>query len=461
MKVGIIVEGTYPYITGGVSSWLQTLMINLPDIEFKVIYLGPTDKKKEFVYEIPKNVSEIWSQSLFSDYKGNGKIDQASFITSKIRNLVDINWSNRVEESQEILRLMLKNDLATIMKRKEFWNAMVDIYQRYIPDEGFTRYFWTVKGLFLPIINAFEIAPPPKCDVYHSITTGYAALKALSGKYRHNSKLIISEHGIYHREREREIITSKFIPEFYKAPWITLFKLISTISYRETDILTTLFRKNQLFQLELGANKNKMRIIPNGIDVNKFDVKKKSHAGFVIGFVGRVTQIKDLKTALKAVKMVSEEFEDIKFLVIGPYDEEPEYYDFCLKLREGLGLQDVVEFIGKANVLDYYPIIDVLLLSSVSEGQPLVILEAMAAGIPVVATDVGACQELLNDEEGKSGFVVPPKDYSTMAMYISKLHEDKDLASIFSRNGKKVVRKKYTLEKMINAYRKMYEDVLS
>jgi glycosyltransferase involved in cell wall biosynthesis len=462
MKVGVVVEGTYPYVTGGVSSWLQTLMENLPQIDFKIIYLGPREEEKAFAYEIPSNVSEIWSQSLFSYFETkNSKVKNAKLLSSKIKNLITINWSSRVKETMEILHLMLESDFPQVMRTKEFWDAMVDIYQRYLSDEGFTRYFWTVKGIFLPIVNSFSVAPPPKCDVYHAITTGYASLKALRGKYEYNSKMIITEHGIYHREREREIITSRFIPEIYKTPWIELFKLISAVSYKETDLLTTLFKKNQTFQLELGADKRKMRVIPNGINVEKFNVKKEKHKGFVIGFVGRITPIKDLKTALKAIKLVSVEQQDVKFLLIGPSDEEPEYYEFCLELVESLKLQDVVEFVGKANVLDYYPIMDVLILSSISEGQPLVILEAMAAGIPIVATDVGACKELVEDEDGHSGFVVSPKDYVGLAQAILKIHEDEELAHTFSENGKKNVRKKYTLENMISSYKKLYEDVMA
>ncbi len=462
MKVGIVVEGTYPYITGGVSSWLQTLIENLPNIDFKIIYLGPKEEEKAFAYKIPSNVSEIWSQSLFSQFQTkNKKLKNASLLSMKIRRLIDINWSKRIEETREILRLILENDFSEFLKSGEFWDAMVDVYERYFSDEGFTRYFWTIKGFFLPIVNSFSIAPPPKCDIYHAITTGYASLKAIRGKYEYNSKMIVTEHGIYHREREREIITSRLIPEIYKIPWIELFKLISAVSYRETDLLTTLFKKNQQFQLELGASKEKMRIIPNGINVEKFDVKKVSHSTFIIGFVGRVTEIKDLKTAFKAVKLVSAEVKDLKFLLIGPTDEEPEYYEFCLELVENLRLQSVVEFVGKANVLDYYPLIDVLILSSISEGQPLVILEAMAAGIPVVATDVGACRELLEDENGQSGFVVSPKDYVNLAKAILKLHNDRELSLVFSKNGKEVVRKKYTLEKMINSYEKLYEDAIN
>ncbi|RKX53884.1 MAG: glycosyl transferase family 1, partial [Thermotoga sp.] len=113
------------------------------------------------------------------------------------------------------------------------------------------------------------------------------------------------------------------------------------------------------------------------------------------------------------------------------------------------------------NVIDYYPIIDVLLLSSVSEGQPLVILEAMAAGIPVVATNVGACQEMILGESKQCGFIVNPKDHTKIAESIKKLYSDREMTEQFSKNGKEIVRRKYTLEKMIKSYRRLYEDVLN
>lgn len=126
------------------------------------------------------------------------------------------------------------------------------------------------------------------------------------------------------------------------------------------------------------------------------------------------------------------------------------------KLSKNLFLEDVVEFLGRQNVREYYPKLDLLLLSSVSEGQPLVILEAMAAGVPIVATDVGACKEMVYDEEGQCGIIVPPKNHIMMAKAILKLYEDAELRKVFSQNAKKIVRKKYRLDLMIKRYRDLY-----
>jgi len=201
-----------------------------------------------------------------------------------------------------------------------------------------------------------------------------------------------------------------------------------------------------------------MVIIPNGVDVDKFDMPKEKHEGFIIGFVGRVTRIKDVKTAIRSIRVVKDVLRNkkIKFLIIGPTDEEQDYYEECKKLSKNLFLEDVVEFLGRQNVREYYPKLDLLLLSSVSEGQPLVILEAMAAGVPIVATDVGACKEMVYDEEGQCGIIVPPKNHIMMAKAILKLYEDAELRKVFSQNAKKIVRKKYRLDLMIKRYRDLY-----
>ncbi|MDN5337755.1 MAG: polysaccharide biosynthesis protein PelF [Thermotogaceae bacterium] len=463
MRVGLIVEGTYPYATGGVSSWVQTLIENMNDVEFEIYHLKPDIKEREILFELPENLKKISECTIFAENKWDLKVKTEPDFIRQVVGLIDFSneMPTRAKKLFEILKDVAGKNVCEVLRTKTFWNAIVDVYERYFTNEGFSEYFWTVRNFILPFVNSFQFIPG-KCDLYHSATTGYAALTGISGKIVNNSKLIITEHGIYHREREREIITSKGIPEKFKKMWISVFKLISALAYYSCDSLTTLFKKNQIFQLELGAEPSKMSIIPNGIDYDRFNVPRKAHSGFIVGFVGRVSRIKDLRTAIKAIRIVKNRIPETKFLIIGPYEEdEKDYYEECLQLVEILNLKDTVEFLGRQNVLDYYPTIDVLLLSSVSEGQPLVILEAMAAGIPVVSTDVGACREMLNDELGKSGYVVPPKDFDSLAKAIISLYEDRETYEKFSKNGKIVVSSKYRLDQMIRNYRNLYERVLN
>ncbi len=456
MTVGIVVEGTYPYVTGGVSTWLHVLMSNLSDIEFHLYHLKPDSKERKPEYDIPSNVTLIKEIDIFSEVEWKLRRKAPERVVEDIFYLITME-SDIVEVAEGLMKILMNvtgKNVYYLLSSKAFWNVITEVYRRFFKTKGFTEFYWMMRNLLTPFINSFQFLPE-KDDIFHSVTTGYASLTAIAGKFHYGSPLIITEHGIYHREREKEILSSRFIPEEYKKMWIGFFKTISALAYRSSDFLTTLFKKNQIFQKELKADESKMSIIPNGVDVEKFDLPKEKHEGFVVGFIGRVSKIKDVKTAIKAIKVAKDDIKDLKFLVIGPKDEE-EYYDECQMLVELMDLGDTVEFLGPQNVLEYYPKIDVLLLSSVSEGQPLVILEAMASGTPVVATDVGACREMVEDELGRSGFIVPPKDYIGIAKALIKLYEDKELWNEFSKNGKRVVREKYRLDQMIKRYKELY-----
>ncbi|MGC8820483.1 MAG: GT4 family glycosyltransferase PelF [Fervidobacterium sp.] len=460
MRVCIVVEGTYPYVTGGVSSWIQMLIENMPDIDFDVVHLAPWRWTRPFGYKMPSNLKRIYEYQLFSsDYEFFPEVNTKEIINN-IKYMIDFQKGNRVQHFRKILRHIAGKKIDHLLLTKEFWDLIQYVYSRHFSTEGFTGFYWTVIGFIIPIFGALQ-SIPPKADIYHSTTTGYASLSALMGKYVNNGKLIVTEHGIYHREREIEIMKSKTIAEIYKEAWISIFKMISELAYEECDYLTTLFEKNQLFQLELNADLEKMLVIPNGINVEKFGALKKiEHDTFNIGVVGRVVPIKDILTAIKAFDIVVKEIPNSRLYVVGPTDEDEEYFKRCINLVDILNLKDKVIFTGKVNVLEYYGMFDLILLSSISEGQPLVQLEAMACGIPLVVTNVGNCPEIALDPDGQSGFVVEPKDYISMSEKIILLAKDRDLWHTFSENGKRVVNEKYTLEQMINSYRRLYEEVL-
>ena len=91
--------------------------------------------------------------------------------------------------------------------------------------------------------------------------------------------------------------------------------------------------------------------------------------------------IKDVKTFLRAAARLRDSIPEARALILGPLDEDPGYYGQCRTLVEHLGLGETVTFTGRVNLDDYLPEIDVVVLTSLSEAQPLVILEAGAAGI--------------------------------------------------------------------------------
>lgn len=137
---------------------------------------------------------------------------------------------------------------------------------------------------------------------------------------------------------------------------------------------------------------------PNGIKVDTFEgipgKSEEEEAYINAGAVLRVTPIKDVKTMIQAFAFAKKSVPKLKLWIMGPTDEDEAYAQECFDLVKALGVEDV-EFTGRVNVKDYLGKMDFTLLTSISEGQPLTILESYAAHKPVIATDVGNCRELI------------------------------------------------------------------
>jgi len=294
----------------------------------------------------------------------------------------------------------------------------------------------------------------PEADLYHPVSTGYAGLAALAAKIRTGKPFILTEHGLYHKEREMEIRKTTFVRGYQRDMWIGIYDNLSRLSYRYADLIIALFEQNRRLQIELGAPEEKTRVIPNGIDVPFYSqVSRQKREGFHVGLVGRVVPIKDIKTFISMAKIVSEALPEAVFHCIGPTDEDTGYFEDCQILVDSLKLTDRFHFAGRQDVREYYSFLDVLLLTSVREAQPLVILEAYCAGVPVVATRVGNVAELLDYDER---FIASSKDPEKLAAGVKYIHDHpEEIATIVDKNRERVVRF-YDRDKVFQTYGDLY-----
>lgn len=163
---------------------------------------------------------------------------------------------------------------------------------------------------------------------------------------------------------------------------------------------------------------------------------------------------------IRAFSLVKQRIPKSKLYIMGPYVEDPEYYEECLQLVKSLQVDDVI-FTGTVNVREYLGKMDLLLLSSISEGQPLALLEGFAAGVPMVTTDVGCCREVVygsdkDDDFGDAGIVVPVMDFEGMANAVVKLAKDKELRGKMAKAGRQRIVKYYSYQMFIDNYKKIY-----
>ena len=492
--VCLILEGTYPYVAGGVSVCVYDLIRNLPHLNFSIIHLAASgDSVKELKYPIPNNIKEFHEIFLFdfnfSDEMTSQKIDPHLWDRviefHRCARRGDVSLFSEMYETFFNPRTK-KVEIGDLLYRKEVWNILIQLYQEGGLKTDFSDFFWNFRFIYFPIFKILS-SPIPKARLYHSMCTGYAGLYAVAAKLLYQKPYLLTEHGIYTEERKIDISEAQWIPTlisesdvkaqknpgFFKQWWISTFQFLGSLSYAHADHISTIYDGNRIKQIQGGADPEKISIISNGIEVERFShvtedqcPKKKNPQCFRIGFIGRVVPIKDVKTFLRSIKIVQEHVSNIEVLIMGPTEEDEEYYEECVLLTELLGLDTVIEFLGRVSSENYYSTLDVLVLTSISEGQPLVVLEAGACGVPVVATEVGANRELLYGRShedqvlGRSGIVTSLASPHETAEAIIKILKDTELKKYLGEVAKKRVSRFYQQEDILDQYHLMYRKYL-
>jgi glycosyltransferase involved in cell wall biosynthesis len=185
-----------------------------------------------------------------------------------------------------------------------------------------------------------------------------------------------------------------------------------------------------------------------------------------VGFVGRVVPIKDVITLIRAVAIAREHVE-LDVQIIGPENEDPAYARRCHALVQTLGLENTIRFLGPQPVAQIYPTLDVVLLTSLSEGQPLVMLEAYSASVPCIATDVGACRELIEGGDevdralGPSGVVTRVANPHSTAAALITLARNPNLRAAMGRAAFARVAARYQLQQVVARYDALYASMAS
>ena len=471
MRICMIVEGCYPYVVGGVSSWIHSMIKSFPDHEFIVMAIVANRSfRGKFAYELPDNLTEVYELYLEdSDWvrEEKGKRKREKRLTKEeyeaLKSLLlnqNVKWKSLFE-----LFATKRISMNELLMGPDFLRAVKDCYQIRYPEVVFSDFLWTMRSIYLPLFLTMR-TDVPKADLYHCVATGYAGILGCMAKYKHNCSLIISEHGIYTREREEELIRAKWVEGIYKNIWIEQFKKMSKLAYSEAELVTSLYEHARELQIELGCPKEITMVTPNGIDASRFvvteDMKRTLDKDMIhVGAVLRVTPIKDVKTLIRAFSFAKEKIPALKLWIMGPTDEDPVYAEECMELVQTLEVRDVV-FTGRVNVTEYLWQMDMTILTSVSEGQPLTILEGYAAHKPAIATDVGNCRGLIygeGDSFGAAGILTHVMNVEEITAAILELAYSREKREEMGENGYKRMMSRYKIEHMKAAYQKIYRDI--
>ncbi|MFZ5426081.1 MAG: GT4 family glycosyltransferase PelF [Thermodesulfobacteriota bacterium] len=491
--VCLLLEGTYPYVAGGVSGWVHNLVKALPEITFSAVCILPDSSKEwPFKYDPPPNF--LGHEVIFLHDRTPIARDylrpRIPKLEGDLRDFHENVRKGKAEGAAGLLRnLMLgtaarkRPSLHEYMHGETPWRMVVDHYNGNAPGASFLDYFWTYRFTHLPIFKLLGFVPP-KARAYHAVSTGYAGLLGMMARLIHLRPLILTEHGIYVKERKIEIAQADWIYSNAKGRmrlerdlgvfqkfWIRIFESLGRLTYGCCSRIISLYEGNRLLEIEEGADPARTEVIPNGINLEHFQgLKPETYPDpeqerFTVGFVGRVVPIKDVHTFLRACKIVSMRLPGrVDFLVMGPRSEDKKYYEECLELTRMLGLENEVTFTGRVNVREYYKSLDLVVLTSISEAQPLVLMEANCAGIPVVSSDVGSCRELLEgrtDEDraiGPSGVVTRVANPADTAEGMIACLTDFGRRQAMIEAGRKRIERFYRESDLNEKYRAIYRE---
>ncbi len=468
MKICIVAEGCYPYVVGGVSGWVHSMIKAFPEHEFVILsIIADRDQSSKFEYELPDNVKAVYEAYLNDyDWGKKPKTGKRTRFSEKYYKALRSIIFNEEPDWENVFKLFEKDfSIDDLLMGADFLHIVQEFYNLRFSQINFSDFLWTMRSIYRPLFLILK-TQIPKADIYHCVATGYAGVLGGMAKSKFKCGLIVSEHGIYAREREEELIKATWVAGIYKNIWIDQFKKMAILAYNKADLVTCLYGHAKELQVELGCQESKILITANGIDMARFEnipQKTEEDEKYInVGAIMRVAPIKDVKTLIRAFAFAKRLVPTLKLWIMGPTDEEEKYSSECFELVEIMNLKDVV-FTGRIDVAEYIGRMDFTILTSISEGQPLTILEGYAAKKPVIATDVGNCSGLIygegDDKLGEAGILTHIMNTEELANAMVELAREPEKRQKMGEVGFERCKAKYQLSHMQQTYKDLYERV--
>lgn len=300
---------------------------------------------------------------------------------------------------------------------------------------------------FRVIIDLYKFIKKEKFDIVHTYLFGFHYLATIVAQISHVPVVISSR---------RELATWKKWHHHMLENLGNIFTdrvVACSVAVREFSLRTENLSLDKVITIYNGISLNAFHPRPKNIQIlNEFGLHADNK---IIGMVANFSPDKDHRTMLKAVAEVKKTYPQIKCLLagVGYLRKKTE------KETTDLNLEKNVIFTGKRDDIEVFlSVMDIFVLTSLIEGLPNVILEAMACGLPIVATNVGGIPEAV--EDGRSGILVKPQDNQAVADAIIKLLEDENLRKEMGRRGRETLEQRFKLERMIKDYENLYESLL-
>ena len=483
-------EGTYPYDGGGVSTWCDTLCKELGEVDFHIFAVTGSPNVK-LRYQLPPNVRAVtliplWGSSEPTDLI-RPDLGLAGLSRAKRATTDEVVEAHFLPLFRGLLRYVLHpNDpldgAATTVHRlyryflrydyklsfqsaaawREFTRQVLDFYETAGSAAGeppsvfdlTTAMRWLFNFL-LPLA-----VPVPRTDIAHATIAGFSSLSCVIAKEEHGAPMVVTDHGIFARERYIAISAADFTP-FAKRFLLNLSMFVTRLCYAHADQISPVADFNRRWEVRLGADPDRILTIHNGIEPGLFvpGLKpEKTRGRPTVVAAARIFPLKDIETMIRSCEVARRRIPDVHYLVYGSLDADPPYARKCQNLVDVLGLGGSFELAGfHSKPTELFNEGDLSVLSSISEGFPFTVIESMACARPVVATDVGCVKEALQG----CGILVKPRDAEALGAGVAELLGDPELRQHLGRLSRERVLLRFRTVSSVEAYRESYRRLLA
>jgi glycosyltransferase involved in cell wall biosynthesis len=476
MKKALLVNwDCYPNCaSGGVYTWTKILIDNMKSWQFIVVnqLSNPNCNGK---YSVPSNVIKVIEMPIFGSNRYEEFYDDGKSVIKKILCTTDKEIKQKfVPLYQEFIDTILSDDcnpnhlakiifklhkfLITHDSKKCFEHRLTwQIFLKKILDDSLysqmtLKEALTAFQLVQRNMQILSIEIPP-VDIIHCSLAWIPSFIAVFVKMENNCPVIITEHGVAFRELLL-YYNGYMHDEPSKIFWKVFSRNVVKTIYSIADIITPVCHANATWEQILGADPTKIKVIHNGVDTQRFKpLQNQTPKQPTVVCVARIDVFKDIVCLIQAIKYVKESIPDIQCLIYGG-STDLEYSYRCIDTVANLHLKDTIKFMGGTKEPEKaYNSADVVVMSSITEGFPFAVIEAMACGKAIIASDVGGVREALQG----CGILVRSRRPHELANSIVMLLNDKHMRTKFGIAAAKKVSDEFTLEQSINKFQKQYE----
>jgi glycosyltransferase involved in cell wall biosynthesis len=458
-------EGTYPFVVGGVSSWCDAVTWGIPEVRWQILPIISASHSRTSLFELPSWATlmdpiELWSNALpprghTESLRTTTRVD----IPARLARGA-LGWDGDVEDLTETLVWCRLNPsaLRPTFRSRPAWEAFLAGLPEVLETGG-------RRGPRLDISEAARLyqtmywlgrtaaMPTPATDVLLATSAGWAAVPALIDRVLTGTPLLLVEHGIYVREAYlASVDEERYGGRFFAT---RLARGMARAAYASADLVAPVADSHSVWERAFSVDRSKIRVVHNGVTIPDRITSPPGNSTVVS--VGRVDPLKDVRTMLRVAAEVISRVPEARFLHYGPVPESRKAYGReCEELHTALGLGDRFRFMGSTSdprgaIRDA----DVALMTSISEGFPISVLEAMAEGRPVVSTDVGGVADAVKG----CGILAPAGDVYALAMGTCALLRDPMLARSLGARGYRRVRRTYSKEACLDAFRQLFDEL--